>query len=136
MLIRNNQWIMISRTLYIWDHMILKISILFQLLRIFVPARRGNEFMYWTTTFLIGLTFVFYFLEFLLSVLQCSPRERFWNSTIPGHCIGGWNMLYVAGFNVISDSVILALPLSRIWRLQMALRKKIGVSLIFSVGAV
>ena len=127
---------MISKAFYIWDIMILKFSILFQILRIFVPSREGNRGMYWTCTLLMGATFVFYFIEFFLDVLQCSPRQRIWNrSKYPGHCIGSANIIWTAGFNVGSDLIIFFLPLTRIWRLQMPTRRKVGVSLIFSVGA-
>lgn len=132
----DNQWGMIVKALYTWTIMILKISILLQIMRIFVPARRGNELMFWTTTILIGATFVFYLIEFFLDILKCSPRERAWNPTIPGHCIFRTNLIYRASFNVISDVVILALPIAKIWRLQMPRERKIGVSLIFSIGAV
>ena len=92
--------------------------------------------MFWVTTALIVTNILFYIIEFFLDIFQCSPRNRGWNREIPGKCIGEYNIIYTAGFNVISDTIILILPLSRIWRLQMSTRKKIGVSLIFSTGLV
>ena len=127
---------MIAKAQYIINIIICKLSILFQFLRIFVPTRRGNESMFWVTTALIVTNILFYIIEFFLDIFQCSPRNRGWNREIPGKCIGEYNIIYTAGFNVISDTIILILPLSRIWRLQMSTRKKIGVSLIFSTGLV
>ena len=113
---------------------LLKVSILLQVLRIFVPQRQGNRWIFWTTTGLITANVLFYIIEFFLVVLQCSPRERGWNKRIPGKCIGSSNIIYTAGFNVLNDILILIIPLARIWRLQMSTQKKIGLSLIFSTG--
>lgn len=51
------------------------------------------------------------------------------------HCISKVNFSVTAAFNVISDFCILIPPLHIIWDLQMKMRKKIGISLIFGTGA-
>ena len=109
-------------------------SILTQYLRIFVPTRQGNGPIFWCTTVLMLLNVIFYIIEFFLNIMQCSPRARLWNRQLPGTCIGSSNIVYTAGFNVISDVIILVLPLAKVWRLQMSLRRKLGISLIFSTG--
>ena len=114
--------------------MILKLSILFQMLRIFVPNRSASRLMFGTIVGLMVANFVFYIIEFSLAVKQCTPRGRSWNKRIPGHCVGRTNIIYTAAFNVISDVIIFVLPLNKIWRLQMSLKRKIGISLIFSTG--
>ena len=125
---------MIGKALYIISITICKLSILFQFLRIFVPTRYGNAVMFWCTTALMVLNVIFYIIEFFLNIMQCSPRARLWNREISGTCIGTSNIVYTAGFNVISDLIILILPLAKVWRLQMSMRRKLGISLIFSTG--
>lgn len=90
--------------------------------------------MYWTITGLISINGLFYTIEFFLAIIQCSPRARSWNKKLPGKCIGSSNIIWTAGFNIITDILIIILPLTCIWRLQMSLKKKIGVSVIFSTG--
>ena len=109
-------------------------SILTQYVRIFVPTRQGNALMFWCTTALMLLNVIFYIIEFFLNIMQCSPRARLWNRELPGTCIGSSNIVFTAGFNVISDVIILVLPLAKVWRLQMSMRRKLGISLIFSTG--
>ena len=127
---------MIAKARYIFNIVTCKLSIHFQFLRIFVRTRRGNESMFWVITAIIVTNILFYIIEFFLDIFQCSPRNRGWNREILGKYIGEYNIIYTAGFNVISDTIILILPLSRIWRLQMSTRKKVGVSSIFSTGLV
>jgi hypothetical protein len=53
-----------------------------------------------------------------------------------GHC-GNNNALAFshAGVSILFDLAILALPVAQIWGLQLKTKKKIGVLLMFSVGA-
>ena len=90
-----------------------KMSILTQYLRIFVPTRHGNAYMFWYTTALILLNFLFCIIEFFLIMMNCSPRARLWSREISGTCIGTTNIVFTAGFNIISDVMILVLPLTR-----------------------
>lgn len=54
---------------------------------------------------------------------------------MPGHCIGSHQLGVASGtLNVVSDFLILTLPLPIIWRLQMSTRKKVGVIAIFALG--
>lgn len=125
---------MLCKALYIVCILTLKFSILLQYLRIFVPTRKGNGIVFWACTLLIVANTIFYIIELFLAILQCNPRESSWNHRIPGTCIGIENIVYTAAFNVASDVIILVLPLNRIWRLNMSLKRKFGVSGIFTTG--
>lgn len=72
----------------------------------------------------------------IASNLACTPREKIWDPTVPGgKCTNLKVSLVVSSTtNVVSDILILLLPQNIIWRLQMPLQRKIGVSLIFVVG--
>ena len=120
-----------------------KLSILLQYLRIFVPSKSGNELMYYGAVSQMVLNVVFYLIEFFINIFQCSPRAYAWNRWfLQGTCIGtdsgaiDSNLVPTAAFNVASDIVILLLPLNRVWRLQLPLRTKVGVCLVFGTGAV
>ncbi|RII09966.1 hypothetical protein CUC08_Gglean005956 [Alternaria sp. MG1] len=69
----------------------------------------------------------------------CTPVSFMWTSLDgkhQGHC-GNNNALAFshAGVSIVLDLVTLALPIGQIWNLQLKTKKKIGVLLMFSVGA-
>ena len=68
-------------------------------------------------------------------IFQCNPRAKFWNPTLPGHCINSDAVdVVTAAINVLSDIVLLLLPLKCVWELQMQSRSKVAVSAVFLTG--
>jgi len=110
-----------------------KISILLLVLRIFLSVQR--DVWWWLTQSLIVLNTIFYIIFFLVPIFLCSPRSKIWNPTEPGRCLN-IDDLYIASatFNMVSDISMLSVPIYLIWNLQMSVRRKIGVSLIFGTG--
>ncbi|KAK1566335.1 uncharacterized protein LY79DRAFT_572223 [Colletotrichum navitas] len=111
----------------------IKASILFLYLRIFPDARFRR--ILWSTQLvnLMGyITFV------TTTVFSCQPISYFWTGwtrETEGRCIS-LNSFSEAhgGFNVILDVWILLLPLSQIYNLNMKLKKKLSVMLVFGIG--
>ena len=110
-----------------------KLSILLQLIHIFAPARERAT--YYVCQIMIWFNSLFYISTMLVVIFQCNPRAKFWEPTLPGHCI---NIEAVdnaaAAINVLSDVVLLLLPITCTWQLQMPSRSKIGVSAVFTTG--
>ncbi len=68
-------------------------------------------------------------------IFQCNPRAKFWEPTLPGHCINIEVVdIVTAAINVVSDVVLLLLPITCIWQLQMPSRSKVAVSAVFTTG--
>ncbi|MCJ1265579.1 hypothetical protein MMC22_005459 [Lobaria immixta] len=112
---------------------IVKLSILLQYLNIFVPGRQGP--LYYITLFLIWTNLIFYLVMGFCVLFQCIPREKIWDPLVPGKCLNFTVLLGVSSiFNVISDFSILALPLVSTWRLQMATKHKIRVTVVFALA--
>lgn len=89
-----------------------------------------------TIHLLIWSNFIFYLIDTIFSIIMCSPREKIWNLLMTdGHCFDG-NALFMASgiFNVLSDFAILLLPAIPIWRLQMPLKRKMMIGLVFWTG--
>jgi hypothetical protein len=82
--------------------------------------------------------FIFYLADIIFEIILCQPREKIWNLLITsGHCFDINAPPMATGvFNVISDFAILVLPIAPIWKLQMAVGKKIMVAAIFATGIV
>ncbi|KAM0803469.1 hypothetical protein BDR22DRAFT_970763 [Usnea florida] len=128
-------YIYISSAMYGICIFFVKLSILLQYLQIFVPLKSRNA-LYWTSHALIWTNFVFYLISVCLVLFGCKPIAKAWNPLITnGHCIDTLATDTAAGaINSLSDIVILVLPQVSIWRLQMALRRKIQISALFFIG--
>ena len=112
---------------------IAKLAILLQLKRIFVAHKR--DFVFYGVHILIWSNLLFYTIETFLEIFACTPREKIWNPSTPGHCIGiENNYIAIGAWNVLSDFLILILPMVAIWNLQMANTRKIGVAAVFATG--
>ena len=104
-----------------------------QVICIFAPTNRG--LVYRITHTLIWLNVIFYVANVLTVIFQCSPISKAWDRSIAGKCINtNQNQIGTGTINVISDLLILFLPLWAIWHLQLPVQKKISVSSIFAVG--
>lgn len=102
-------------------------------LRIFSPSLRTRYLIYFGIPFL-GL---FYTACLLVEVISCTPRsgETWLEATSSKRCNTDLTLGYVmAAFNVTSDFYLLAIPIPVVWKLQLPLRKKIGVSAVFMTG--
>ncbi|PQE21091.1 integral membrane protein [Rutstroemia sp. NJR-2017a WRK4] len=110
-----------------------KLSILAMYLRIFrIPFYRAATY------------FIFYFLIvsstvlFLMILFQCTPVNFFWDKTIEGgkcHFDIEKLFLYASLPNIITDILMLALPLPFILTLNMTRKVKVGLAITFLTGS-
>lgn len=95
--------------------------------------------MFWTCHFLIWLNFCYYTVYIFLIIFDCKPIKKGWSTRvyppIEGSCLD-LNAAYVTGavINVFSDFSIVILPQFFVWRLQVSLKRKIGLCSIFVIG--
>ncbi|KFY46047.1 hypothetical protein V495_02687 [Pseudogymnoascus sp. VKM F-4514 (FW-929)] len=126
--------------IYYWDELmyvaivpLTKISIIFLYLRIF----REKNFLYFAYALIAAN--VAYLLAFeAISIFQCWPIEgawRAWDGTFPAKCrnvnLQGWMS---ATFSIILDVLTLILPLPSLYQLEMSMKKRIQIMMMFSVG--
>lgn len=113
-----------------------KVSLLFQLIRIFTPIKSGP--LYWAYQTLIWGNLAFYIPAFFLVVFECHPIWEVWNPSNEGHCINGiaTGLLGVvsSAINILSDLLNLFLPMWATWHLQMAPKRKAGIIAVFATG--
>ena len=73
----------------------------------------------------------------MLSVIfQCSPIRKAWlGPAVAGHCVDtNLNLVITGSINVVSDVLILMLPIWTIWHLNMSMKAKASVMAAFAVG--
>lgn len=109
-----------------------KLSVLLFYKRVF----RGDTFnaAVWTMMGIVGVWFVAFFFA---NLLQCYPISVNWvdSGAQNTSCINT-NMMYIAQAwtDMLTDVMILSLPIPCIWALQMPARHKVGVTAIFLLG--
>lgn len=84
----------------------------------------------------LGVLLVLYYVATVIAkILECIPPARAWDNSIPGHCVDVLMLVNVDGvFNVVTDFIILIMPLRVVWNLNMKITKKLSVVLAFTFG--
>ncbi|OBT78024.1 hypothetical protein VF21_03106 [Pseudogymnoascus sp. 05NY08] len=66
---------------------------------------------------------------------SCRPFEYNWDQSIEGSCGDQIKSYIITGaLNIVTDALVLGLPMPMIWRLQVNLRSKIALTGIFTIG--
>ncbi|KAF4551090.1 CFEM domain-containing protein 1 [Elsinoe fawcettii] len=119
--------------LYFLQITLLKLSLLFFYLRVF-PRTEIRRLLWGTVAFVSvwGAAFV------LTAIFQCRPIHYFWSKwdgLHKGTCLSANKISWVnAGFSIVLDLWILAIPIWEIRQLKMHWKKKVGVAVMFGVG--
>ncbi|KAI1851632.1 hypothetical protein JX266_003094 [Neoarthrinium moseri] len=136
--LKNLAWfyynLFLGTQMYLATMIFLKTAILLEWARIFGPGSR--KAFRWTCYIIAGLNSTYYIINIILECTSCTPREYYWDKTIPGgHCLDAAVLsLTSALVNLLFDLAILLLPQGVIWRLNMSRRKRVGVSVVFVIG--
>ncbi|ORX94598.1 hypothetical protein BCR34DRAFT_499162 [Clohesyomyces aquaticus] len=114
--------------------MLLKIAILLEWKRIFVPLRLKNGF-WWTCNITLVVNVLFYVACTIVEIFGCNPRRKSWEPTVPGTCLNIATVnIVAASINFVSDLIILFLPQKIIWNLQMTNGRKLAIGALFAMG--
>lgn len=74
----------------------------------------------------------------LATLLQCQPINYGWNQLyehMKGRCVNlKAEALSTALLNTVADIALLILPIPTLWKLQMPLKQKLGLCIIFLLG--
>ena len=131
---RFDMYFYILELLYFVQVTLLKMSLLYFFLRIFpsLPVRR----VLWGTVIFNSL----YCLAFTLAAaFQCVPIDLFctrWDNEHQGICLDSNAIVWSnAAISIAMDIWMLAIPLSQLYGLNQKWKKKVGVGLMFCVGA-
>jgi hypothetical protein len=68
-------------------------------------------------------------------MVACIPLDAFWHRLKAGQCLN--SNVYTFGLGIIDallDLVIVCLPLRMVFTLQMAMRTKVALATIFTIG--
>lgn len=129
-LVRISQLVVAGQVLYVFNLVWSKVGLLLLYYRIFRFAN-VKRWSYLIGGFVFGwaviMTFLFCFV--------CVPLEKLWNPAAEGYCIdqvATW--IANAASTILTDLMILVLPLPAIWKLQLSWREKYGLLVAFTLG--
>ncbi|KAF2689677.1 hypothetical protein K458DRAFT_130917 [Lentithecium fluviatile CBS 122367] len=127
-------WFWITEITYFALIGFVKISFLLFYLQIF-PDKRFRHIVWGVIIFNGAAMIAFVF----ATIFICSPVSlvwKAWDGEHMGKCGNNNHLAFShAAFSILLDFVALSLPISQIWSLQLSMKKKIGVLLMFGVGA-
>ncbi|KAJ5611147.1 hypothetical protein N7510_007866 [Penicillium lagena] len=72
---------------------------------------------------------------FVTTGLMCIPVNKFWDPTVEGACIDAAKFYYGIQIpNILTDAILLCMPLNVVWKLPIAKSQKLLLSGVFLVG--
>ena len=126
-----------AQLLYVLSSGVIKASFSFSLLRI-VVTKKQKILIYCILASTVAFT-IFYFFYLLFA---CHPISYFWNRVLErsgGHCAPPRNVVaatYTHGaISLVNDIAMVIIPIFVVKDLQMDLKSKITVTLIFAIGS-
>ncbi|MCJ1381222.1 hypothetical protein MMC17_004331 [Xylographa soralifera] len=129
------KYLMVDTCFYAFGQVTVKISLLL-LYRYLFTSKRLHLWINITIIFMLawGVAVLFG------SIFSCNPINAFWDFELQGtpgvYCINFqafW--ISVAVPNILTDVLILAMPIWQVWKLQLNRRSKIALTFIFLLGS-
>ncbi|KAI1390773.1 uncharacterized protein F4822DRAFT_426618 [Hypoxylon trugodes] len=106
-----------------------KMSVLFFYLRTFSTVSMKR--VIWAT---MGVVFIWCLAHSLAFIFVCHPMQAWWDTTA-GTC-GDLILIYasIVVTNIVTDLIIMGLPMYTIWHLQMRKTEKVALTIAFGLG--
>lgn len=108
-----------------------KASILYFYHRVFFVSRTFTRVGWAVGLFVFGYSGILA----IAATLQCFPLRHIWDPSVGGYCLAiPLASTILAVFNVLTDIVIISMPLPVLWKMQTANKEKIQIMGIFLLG--
>ena len=110
-------------------------AIRISIVHFYVTVFRSNKvflrFAYAVMAFVVA-----FFVAIIISdFLTCRPLSKVWNPLEPGVCENPRaSLIALSSFNMVTDLIIIVLPMPMIWGLQMPTWRKLELTIIFALG--
>ncbi|GAW22511.1 hypothetical protein ANO14919_120480 [Xylariales sp. No.14919] len=137
-ILTTNKWSWISTPFSNVVSVVARISITILLVRIFGSTRRWYR---WSMIALTGIVAVLGVTNVILIWAMCRPPESLWDKSIVGfRCLDSHIQRYLTlvlqVFFALSDVIYVALPVTFIYKLNMATHKKVGLAILLGLSLI
>ncbi|KAI9830325.1 MAG: hypothetical protein M1838_005815, partial [Thelocarpon superellum] len=69
------------------------------------------------------------------AIFVCTPISFYWNKEQDGTCINEYRLIMCGGaLTLLTDFLVLVMPMPLVWRLQVSRKQRVALSLIFMLG--
>ncbi|KAI7344128.1 hypothetical protein KC354_g15315 [Hortaea werneckii] len=113
-----------------------KLAVVALLTKLLEPTR-WHRITMWTAA---GLTNLLLFGCVIILYAQCQPARSQWNFSVEGQCWSPWVLVYWAivsgSISAFMDLYLAVYPATVLWKLQMNMKKKLGLSAALGFGIV
>ncbi|KAM0796931.1 hypothetical protein BDR22DRAFT_790978, partial [Usnea florida] len=122
---------------YVLGTMLAKLSLLLFIYHIFRVNFKFRVAAWFIAFFLVVWSTV----TLLLSIFSCHPLKANWDVEVyfkpTSHCSPRiYDVTNIHGYcNILSDFMLLILPIPVLWTLQMSLGRKLGIAAVFATGS-
>ena len=124
------QSLWICQVMYSTALALTKLSIIAAYHRIF-PTTTIRRVMYALVALIISVWIVSIF----TTIFQCSPITGAWNFELHPKCISIMSVFYfTTAFSILTDVLLVVLPLPLFWKLKLPIREKWIVTVLFGLG--
>lgn len=84
---------------------------------------------------LLTIVILFAVATSIAGIFQCVPVDKAWKTKKPGHCYNLVDAWYSnAVFSIVTDILILCIPLHMVWALQVRRTEKLLLGAMFGLG--
>ncbi|GAW14082.1 hypothetical protein ANO14919_034740 [Xylariales sp. No.14919] len=128
----------IARPFAVFSVLLVKIAVGYLVLRILGrSSSKGIKYFVWT---LLGINTLIGVLDAIFTFTQCDIPAALWDVSLApkAHC---WNPktksdfgTFSASLNVVTDFILAVLPAAIVWRLQLSVKKRLGLAALLGAG--
>ncbi|KAF4551094.1 Hypothetical protein D9617_14g075500 [Elsinoe fawcettii] len=112
-----------------------KLGIIALLLQVATPQQKKRKFFLWSVGVVICLVGI---AQMVITLTQCSPTERLWYRTKPGHCdrthFAAQFGYFQGATAILADFILAIYPVTIVWNLQASWRVKVGFCVLMAGG--
>lgn len=128
------KWFYASTIVYCPAAFFTKTTILLLMARVFaveVRVSKGIRIFVW-------VLLVAYIPIELLRIFTCYPIQTYWDPSVKNaHCLNQRKVFFCSlSLSILTDLIILLVPIPLTWRLQMPIRKKVKIVLLLGAGGI
>ncbi|RSL86735.1 hypothetical protein CEP51_002626 [Fusarium floridanum] len=128
------KWFYASTVVYCPAAFFTKTTILLLMARVFAVERRVSKGI----KIFIGCLLLGYIPIEFLRIFTCFPIRTYWDPSVKNaHCLNQRKIFFSSlSLSIVTDLIILIVPIPLTWKLRMPLRKKIKIVLLLGAGGV
>ena len=94
-----------------------------------------NQRFRWALYTVLAIWTLYVVVNIPVIIFQCTPVHKAWDGEVKGHCLNLIKLGVASGYiNIVTDFLILLLPIPMVWSLQLSRNLRLAIIAIFATG--